>query len=119
ARVFERGAGETLSSGTGACGAAVAYVVGGGRERAASVTVVLDGGQLLVEVGDDLHLNLTGWARPVFQGRLSECFASELHETEKRPGGAPAIRVRGAGAQDRRQARGRDRRDQPRHRRSG
>src|SRR5262249_33737024 len=82
ARVFERGAGETLSSGTGACGAAVAYDVGGGRERAASVTVVLDGGQLLVEGGDDLDLNLTGWARPVCQGRLSECFASELHETE-------------------------------------
>jgi diaminopimelate epimerase len=82
ARIFERGAGETLSSGTGACGAAVAYVVGRGRERAASVTVVCDGGQLVVGVGDDLRVNLTGWARPVFEGRLSEGFASELHETE-------------------------------------
>ncbi len=44
--------------------------------------VVLDGGELEVEVGEDLHVNLTGWARPVFEGRLSEDFAKELHETE-------------------------------------
>ena len=44
--------------------------------------VVLDGGELEVEVGEDLHVNLTGWARPVFEGRLSEEFEKELHETE-------------------------------------
>ena len=43
ARIFERGAGETLSSGTGACGAAVAHVLRGGDSP---VTVVLDGGEL-------------------------------------------------------------------------
>jgi diaminopimelate epimerase len=81
ARIFERGVGETLSSGTGATGAAVAHlldaggVVGGGR-----VTVVLDGGELEVEVGDDLHVNLTGWARPVFAGRLSDDFVKELQQ---------------------------------------
>jgi diaminopimelate epimerase len=46
------------------------------------VTVVLDGGELEVEVGEDLQINLTGWARPVFEGRLSEAFEKELHETE-------------------------------------
>jgi diaminopimelate epimerase len=79
ARIFERGVGETLSSGTGATGAAIAYVLRGGRSP---VEVVLDGGELLVEVGEDLHVNLTGWARPVFAGELSDQFIKELHETE-------------------------------------
>jgi diaminopimelate epimerase len=84
ARIFERGVGETLSSGTGATGAAVAYVLGrGAPERGGSrVMVVLDGGELEVEVGEDLRVHLTGWARPVFEGRLSEEFEKELHETE-------------------------------------
>jgi hypothetical protein len=33
-------------------------------------------------VGGDLRVNLTGWARPVFSGQLSEDFEKELHETE-------------------------------------
>ena len=48
ARIFERGVGETSASGTGATGAAVAYVLDGGDSP---VTVVLDGGELEVEVG--------------------------------------------------------------------
>ena len=55
---------------------------GRGRGDPARVTVLLDGGELEVEVGEDLHVNLTGWARPVFEGRLSEDFEKELHETE-------------------------------------
>jgi diaminopimelate epimerase len=83
ARIFERGVGETLSSGTGATGAAVAHVQEyGPLLRPSSVTVTLDGGELEVEVGEDLRVNLTGWARPVFAGRLSEEFEKELHETE-------------------------------------
>jgi diaminopimelate epimerase len=79
ARIFERGAGETTASGTGATGAAVAYVLDGGDSP---VAVVLDGGELEVEVGEDMHINLTGWAVPVFTGRLSEDFVKELDETE-------------------------------------
>jgi diaminopimelate epimerase len=84
ARIFERGVGETLSSGTGATGAAVAHLLDADGKIAAPerVTVVLDGGELEVEVGEDLRVNLTGWARPVFEGRLSEEFEKELHETE-------------------------------------
>jgi diaminopimelate epimerase len=87
ARIFERGVGETLSSGTGASGAAVAYVEeqhgGDRRGDLTRVTVVLDGGELEVEVGEGLHVNLTGWARPVFAGRLSDEFVKELKETDE------------------------------------
>lgn len=79
ARIFERGVGETLSSGTGATGAAIAYRLSGGASR---VTVGLDGGELDVEIAEDLQVNLTGWARPVFEGRLSDDFLKELNETE-------------------------------------
>ncbi|HWF55958.1 MAG TPA: diaminopimelate epimerase [Solirubrobacteraceae bacterium] len=79
ARIFERGVGETTASGTGATGAAVGYALGGGDSP---VTVVLDGGELEVEVEEDLHINLTGWAVPVFRGTLSDTFIEELHATE-------------------------------------
>jgi diaminopimelate epimerase len=67
ARIFERGVGETASSGTGACGAAIAYVLDGGPPP---VTVRLDGGELEVAVAGDLRIDLTGWAVPVFAGEL-------------------------------------------------
>ena len=79
ARIFERGVGETMSSGTGATGAAVAAVL---RGVDSPVTVMLDGGELVVEVDEDMHVNLTGWARPVYAGTLSEEFVKELNATE-------------------------------------
>jgi diaminopimelate epimerase len=79
ARIFERGVGETTASGTGASGAAVAYVTDGGPSP---VTVVLDGGELEVEVGEDLHIKLSGWAVPVYRGTLAEAFLEELHATQ-------------------------------------
>jgi diaminopimelate epimerase len=84
ARIFERGVGETLASGTGASGAAVAYVLdarerdAGTQNRGTYVTVVLDGGELEVDVGDDLGVQLSGWAAPVFSGNLSGEFVQEL-----------------------------------------
>ena len=87
ARIFERGVGETLASGTGATGAAVAYLVAGmfGRPpgppaEPARVVVVLDGGELEVEVDPDLHVHLSGWALPVFAGELSEQLLEQLRE---------------------------------------
>ena len=48
-------------------GAAIVHVRRGGDSP---VTVRLDGGELEVEVGDDLRVDLTGWAVPVFRGDL-------------------------------------------------
>jgi diaminopimelate epimerase len=68
ARIFERGVGETLSSGTGAGGAAVAAFLGG---ASSPIVVALDGGELEVEISDELDIRLTGWAEPVCAGELS------------------------------------------------
>jgi len=75
ARIFERGVGETLSSGTGAGGAAVAAFL---RGAASPITVRLDGGELIVEVTDDLDVRLTGTASCVYRGELSGDLAQEL-----------------------------------------
>jgi diaminopimelate epimerase len=75
ARIFERGVGETQSSGTGACGAAIAFALRGGD---APVTVVLDGGELEVDVDESLHVDLTGWAVPVYRGEISPELLDEL-----------------------------------------
>ncbi len=69
ARIFERGVGETLSSGTGASGAAVAAFLGGAPSP---ITVRLDGGELTVEITDELDVTLTGTAEPVYRGELSD-----------------------------------------------
>ena len=77
ARIFERGVGETLSSGTGATGAAVAAVLRGAESP---VTVRLDGGELEVAVGPDLSIELTGWAVPVYRGSLADETIERLSE---------------------------------------
>jgi diaminopimelate epimerase len=79
ARIFERGVGETLSSGTGACGAAIAHHLAGGPRE---ILVALDGGELEVEIGDDLAVTLAGWALAVCAGTLSEDLSKELDETQ-------------------------------------
>jgi diaminopimelate epimerase len=77
ARVYERGVGETLSSGTGASGAAVAAFLAG---AGSPLSVVLEGGELEVEIGDQLEVSLTGWAEHVYAGEFSERFTRVLGE---------------------------------------
>ena len=66
ARVWERGAGETLSSGTGACAAAVASMIGGHTER--RVRVKMPGGVLEVFWREDGEVLLTGESEVVYRG---------------------------------------------------
>ena len=66
ARVWERGAGETLSSGTGACAAAVASMISGRADR--RVSVQMPGGTLEVLWRDDGEVRLTGEAEVVYRG---------------------------------------------------
>lgn len=68
ARIYERGVGETLSSGTGASGAAVAAFLDGAESP---ITVRLDGGELVVEITAELDMTLTGTAERVYAGELS------------------------------------------------
>jgi diaminopimelate epimerase len=79
ARIFERGVGETLSSGTGASGAAVTAFL---RGAPSPIVVELDGGELEVDVSADLDVRLTGWAEPVCAGTLSEELLSALAELD-------------------------------------
>lgn len=68
-RVHERGSGETLACGTGAC-AAVAWGIRRGRLES-PVTVHLPGGDLRIEwQGGDAPLTMTGPAERVFDGRI-------------------------------------------------
>ncbi len=75
ARIFERGVGETLSSGTGASGAAVTAFLGGAPSP---ITVELDGGELVVEISADLDVTLSGWAEQICAGELSAELLSAL-----------------------------------------
>jgi len=69
-RVWERGAGETLACGTGACAAVVACVLNG--RTGSEVTVHLPGGDLLIEwSASDNHVYMTGPAADVFEGEIS------------------------------------------------
>ena len=66
--VWERGAGETLACGTGACAAAVASHLSGKTGR--RVIAHLPGGNLDIEWGQDNHVLMRGPAEKVFEGKF-------------------------------------------------
>ena len=68
-RVWERGSGETMACGTGACAAAVAAARTGRSER--QVTVVLPGGELEIDWRPDDRVLMTGNAVEVFEGQVN------------------------------------------------
>lgn len=68
-RVYERGAGETLACGTGACAAAVAGIRQGWLDS--PVSVHMRGGDLIIEWAGETHpVYMTGPAETVFEGEL-------------------------------------------------
>jgi len=68
-RTWERGAGETLACGSGACATAVACALGGLTDR--SVDVVLPGGTLRIDWNEgDNHVTMSGPAEEVFTGEI-------------------------------------------------
>lgn len=68
-RVWERGAGETLACGTGACAVTVSAILNGYTKRA--ITVHLLGGDLKIEWNkNDNHVYMTGPATTVFEGKI-------------------------------------------------
>ena len=68
-RVWERGNGETLACGTGACAAVVAACENGICKKDEDITVKLLGGELTIRYTDDT-VYMTGDARLVFEGEV-------------------------------------------------
>ena len=68
-RVWERGVGETLACGTGACAALVASVLNKKTDREA--TIHLPGGDLDIHWANDEHIYMTGPAELVFKGEMT------------------------------------------------
>ena len=69
-RVWERGSGETLACGTGACATVVAAVLNGYCEMDKEITVEASGGNLFVKWSKNNNVYLSGEAITVFEGRV-------------------------------------------------
>ena len=69
-RVWERGSGETMACGTGACASVVAAVENGFCNRGKDVTVHLRGGDLVIRYTTEGTVTMTGEAVHVFDGSV-------------------------------------------------
>lgn len=68
-RVWERGNGETLACGTGACAAVAAAVLNGYCDKDVDIKVRLVGGELIIRYTED-GVYMTGDCKQVFEGRV-------------------------------------------------
>jgi carbamoyl-phosphate synthase large subunit len=68
-RAWERGSGETLACGTGACAAVAVACELGECDKGTDITVKLRGGDLIVNYSDD-GIVLTGNAHEIYEGEL-------------------------------------------------
>ena len=68
-RVWERGSGETLACGTGACAAAVAACLNGYCKKGEDIKVILRGGELIIRYTDEA-VYMTGNCEKVFTGSI-------------------------------------------------
>ena len=69
-RVFERGSGETLACGTGACASALAGIKMGACEIGKTIKISMRGGDLSVLCDENYHTYLTGDAQTTFYGEV-------------------------------------------------
>lgn len=69
-RVWERGSGETFACGTGACAAAVAYVLNGYCKREQEILIHLRGGDLRIIYHNDESVTMIGPATFIFEGKM-------------------------------------------------
>jgi diaminopimelate epimerase len=75
-KIWERGAGETLASGSSASAVAAACVRHGLCDG--EVTVLMDGGTLGIQVSPDFQIRMTGPSSPVYVGELTPAFVASL-----------------------------------------
>lgn len=77
ARIWERGVGPTSASGTSACAVAVA-LVSSGRLEAGRVEVSMPGGDLIVDVSDELDVVLRGPVDEIYEVELRPAFLTSI-----------------------------------------
>ena len=82
-RIWERGAGYTLASGSSSCGAASAAVRNGHCDHG-RVSVRMPGGELIVHVRSDFTLKLEGPVEEVCQGTLTPEFEATYVRAARR-----------------------------------
>ena len=70
-RVWERGSGETLACGTGACAVVVAFTHLNRVPKGEPITVSLRGGDLIITYCEDNHVMMQGTATEVFRGTIN------------------------------------------------
>jgi len=75
-RIWERGAGYTLASGSSSCASACAAYKKGLVKN--NVKVIMPGGELYVNIKENGHVFLKGPAQEIFEGTLSKEFLEEL-----------------------------------------
>ncbi len=72
-RVWERGSGVTMACGTGACASVMAAIVAKRCNYDETVSVVLDGGTLKIEIESDNTVKMTGPTETVYEGKTEMC----------------------------------------------
>ncbi len=72
-RVWERGSGVTMACGTGACASVMAAIAVKHCRYDETVSVVLDGGTLKIQITSDNTVQMTGPAETIYEGETEIC----------------------------------------------
>ena len=72
-RVWERGSGVTMACGTGACASVMAAIAAKLFHYDETVSVLLDGGTLKIQIAPDNTVQMTGPAETVYEGETEIC----------------------------------------------